>query len=322
MRALFVLGILLCCAFCSEAQDRHAEKALRKAMKGKPIERVKARNWERQRSVVCLDYTDTVFPNEALLRLKNIESVHMRGLTYERKRKVFAVPPIRLRIDTVKLKQLTCLKYVSLSGFDLRIPPEGLSVITDLEGLDLTLCHLESMPKDIGRMRKLRALVLRLNYLSDLPQEMAELDSLRSIDMVNNHFRHLPTALAGCASLERIYLSNDEIGDRKDGYEQEWAKISFDWPFPLCANHIDWRASAPELKALLDLPRLEFIRLHARLCKDQKIAREELGSSKIHFRKPFYCPDRFWGRVMSGPPDPPTPYDPGQRKCTCARMGH
>ncbi len=322
MRGLLIfLGLWCCCG--AIAQDKRAERNLRKARNGKAIEQVKPRKWEKVRAVTCLQYTDSVFPNEALLRLKNVESIYLWGRTWKRERKYIPLPPIPLRIDTVALKRLPHLKYVSLRCFDLRKPPTGLSSITGLEGLEMNVCLLDSLPDDIGRMRNLRALDLRLNYLKDLPPEIAELDSLRSINLVNNHFRRVPVELAGCVSLERIYLSNDETGHGIDhGYEPEYQLVNWDWDFPLCSNHIDWRGQLPALRALLDLPRLEYIRLHARGCKEQKAAQAELASEKIRFSKPMLgCPDRWLGRLMAGSPTPP-PYAPDAKDCTCAGMGY
>lgn len=313
MRVWFILlGVCYCCALFG--QDRHAERSLRKAGKGKPIEKVRTRYLEEVRSVSYRQYADSVFPNEALLRLKNLESVFVVGRTWEQQRKRIGVPPIRLRIDTVKLKELAHLKYVSLSGFNLSVPPEGLASIAGLQGLEIFQCMLDSLPKDVGRMRYLRALALRVNYLGSLPPEIAELDSLRSIDLNNDHFREVPLELTGCASLERIYLSNDESGHMdREGAEREFFTIGFDWPFPLCANHIDWRTDEPQLSVLLEGPKLEYIRLHARDRRDQKAARAKLGSKKIRFRSPSF---------LDSAPDPSVPYDPDQRKCICARRGH
>lgn len=311
----------LCCVLSVVGQDKRAEKRLRKAGGTEYYHSMKERKWEKVRAVTYIHYADSVFPNDELLRLKNIESVNVWGRTWKRDHKYTSLPPIRLRIDTVKLKQLPHLKYVSLWRFDLSVPPEGFSALTGLEGLDMSACHLDSLPKDIGRMRNLRALVLRLNYLKQLPPGIADLDSLRSIDLVNNHFREVPIVLAGCASLERIHLDNGETGHgMHDGYELEYSGPAYDWPFPLCANHIMWRQSKPGLSALLNLPHLDYIRLHAQGCKQQKIAQAEFGSGKIRFRKPLECPDRWFGRAMAGRSREPLPNDPEQRNCTCARM--
>jgi hypothetical protein len=315
---IFALGFM---DQCTQGQDRSTEKVLRQSLHAKDIQHVKKRQWERVRTVTYHDYADSVFPNEALLRLKNLEAVSVWGRTMVRERRMVAVPPIVLRVDTVKLKELPRLKHVSLSCFDMRFPPEGLSAIAELEGLSLSICHLERLPKDIGRMRSLRALDLRVNYLDSLPPEIADLDSLRSIDLVNNHFRRVPMTLAGCASLERIHLQNDEGGHADYGIEKEWVTTSFNWPFPVCANHIDWRASRAELEILLQQPQLEFIRLHARDCRGERIAQLELDSKKIQFRKPFECPDRLVGRLISAAPKAPMPLDMDQRKCICTGLG-
>ena len=184
--------------------------------------------------------------------------------------------------------------------------PAELYELENVQALTITACLIDSLPIGIAHLGHLRRLDLRLNYLRSLPSDFSALDSLEELDLMNNHLRVIPPQLKSLKAIRLIDLGNDRTGHDREGTELEYASYGIDWPFPLCANHISWDDSIPELIRLLSNSTLLRLKLFARQCGDKQRSFQLIGSqplwNKIHWEKPNPCPDPWPDRWIDRPP--------------------
>ena len=157
------------------------------------------RNQSYARKVEVYNYSDSVFPNKELLKLKNVENICLRASMPPIKRlmdnrSIKRLKDIRpnmgdstyafskIRIDTIALKQLTHLKYLTIVGFDFDRCLKDIFVVKNLAGLAINFCSISFIPKEIAQLNNLEILDLRLNDINSLPQEINQLDNLKVFD--------------------------------------------------------------------------------------------------------------------------------------------
>ena len=200
---------------------------------------------------VCIEmYTDSVFPNDNILRLTNVEHIVIAGRSSLRRKEADSLgKPTAFRVDVMKLKKLSKLKYLNFTYCDFRKFPVELCYLDQLEGLEMSVCLVDSLPEEFGNLKSLKALMMRIDNLKQLPASMANLDSLVSIDLCNNSFKQLPAVLSGIKNLKKINLKNAEG-------ENETDTLFWGWPYPLHVNTIDYMAEVKLLKRILEQPRL------------------------------------------------------------------
>jgi Leucine-rich repeat (LRR) protein len=210
------------------SQKSDAEKALWKFNYSKTLKRA-LKNPSKAKEVYILNYTDSVFPNDDILRLINIEHIVVFAKYVLKKKKNDSLnSPVTITIDTIKLKQLSKLKYLTFSNFDFRSFPIQLCYLKNLQALNLSFCLIDSVPREIENLKSLKALALRLNNLKQVPKSIIHLDSLSVVDLANNSFSYFPNELIEMKSLKKVLLSNPE-----SPYEIQ----SLHWSWPISNSH-------------------------------------------------------------------------------------
>lgn len=176
----------------------HRQSNYRKALR-KPLETKLLR---------IKNYSDSIFPNDLVLNFRNIVSLEINGLDDSVKAPLPALP--KLRIDPVRLKQLTELRCLSINGFDLSLFPEELCTLGQLQGLALDECSIKALPPCISSLSELTYLRLRINELKGLPEEFGELPKLENLDVGNNKLVSVPVPVSRLRALKELTLSNVE----------------------------------------------------------------------------------------------------------------
>ena len=277
----------------SAAQRTEAEKELRKIWSSRFLDPPARKDPLTITRLALTEYTDSVFPNQEILRYKNLVSVRLTGRSVRIRRKDIAQRPVRLSIDTLALKELPSLRYLSLTQFDLSEFPDGIFQMKKLEGLELLACQVESLPDRISELHALKALHLPVNYLSDLPMSMVSMNSLKSLDLVNNHFLQTPKVISHLHSLRILDIGNRE-GNR------EFEILGQNWPFPMCMNHLDWESDTTVVMTLLRSPALQKLVLPRNECAEKarfkSVAGDRIIRRKVAWSdRPSPCPDQWLG---------------------------
>ena len=220
---------------------------LKKALKKKNVEKVKCIKIEL--------YTDSIFPNNDLLKFKSVEHVFVVGKLRLRKKKSDPLPVlVKIRIDTNKLNQLTNLKYLQFLYVDFGNFPVELCSLNHLKGLSLSFCNIDTLPKEISNLKSLEVLELRLNNIRFLPTEIETLNSLLVLDLINNSFTKLPKEILEIKSLKKINFTNIE-----SPIESSNEYINWRLPYPLHTNKIGYVAERELFTNVLKCPQLQKI---------------------------------------------------------------
>ncbi len=290
------------------------EKEMRKAARARHIDTIEKKGLDplTVERISIWNYTDSVFPNERLLKYGNLRSVFLSS-------DIIQVGHLPLVIDPIAIQQLPQLRFIRLHHFNLRESLNTLQNVAGIEGLNLTYCLIDTLPDEIGRLSELKYLSLRLNYLSSLPDALSHLDSLEVLDLSNNHLRMIPASLADMRKLKKINLANDEV-------EKEYGPLDAFRSAPMCLNHIDWETDTASLGTILRSAEL----LHLKLPRDE-------CSEKLHLIRAY--PGKRWTRKVRWgyKPNPcPDPWPTGafvrpalpekdfidRGKCLCGILGY
>lgn len=270
LTSLFLLLAFFCFAQTSELYRFKSGKPLSKAIKD-PLNAV---------FVEEDNYTDSVFPNAAICQLKNVEHLIIKGRFCRQKKTDSLLAPLKIRIDTVALKQLKQLQYLEFSTFDFHEFPKEICAITQLKGLAIALCFVDSLPPEIARLKNLEILQVRLNNLTSLPASLATMDNLSEIDLANNRFVTIPQVLLKMKNLHSVIFSNVES-------DREYV-CDYHWPFLIHINTIDYAGEIETLDSLLRLPGFEKIHLQVNSTAEKNsllsLVHDDLLSEKISWR--------------------------------------
>lgn len=190
------------------------------------------------------EYIDTIFPNDDILRYKNLKSLFVAGRRAKKSRKdTITLPPLKIQIDTSKIDELNNLTLLEMSYFDFSIFPVEILKFTKLEFLVLGASSIKNVPPKIKQLKNLEHLSFRLNNLTTLPENISYLSSLKAIDLSNNNLSHIPDVLLKMDSLKFISLANLETKTQlKNGV--------WNWPYPMYINQIDYHKSLGKLERL------------------------------------------------------------------------
>lgn len=224
-------------SFFGIGQGRNGSKELYHPKSPKDLKQALKRPLKAKNVTVIYGYTDTIFPSESLLTLKNVEHIDVsrpyfggRVIKKAKSGEAALKPYPKVRIDTVALKQFGRLKYLRFFNFDFDNFPAGICVLRHLRGLVIDFCSVDTVPKEIGKMTNLVALGLCLNNIQFLPKEISRLDSLRYLDLANNAFSAFPLELISCKKLETVDLTN-----REQSFEDTQGTM---WPYTIHSNKI------------------------------------------------------------------------------------
>jgi Leucine-rich repeat (LRR) protein len=100
------------------------------------------------------------------------------------------------------LTNLTNLKYLNLSGNDLRSIPNKIDNLTKLTHLDLNNNSLHYLPESFGNLASLIELNLQDNCLSKLPESFAKLTNLKTIYIDSYKLDILPESIKNIVNLK------------------------------------------------------------------------------------------------------------------------
>jgi len=253
MRNVLIICLLLQISYCFGQKNSKEQKELYDEEATSLTRALK--HPDKTKRVSVLMYSDSIFPNDDILKLRNVEHIILSGRNELRQKKTDTpIAPIKLRIDTNKLKQLQKLKYLSFIYFDFRKFPVELCSVRQLVGLTMCICLIDSLPEEIGNLTNLKVLMIRINNVKELPKGIVKLDSLEVIDLCNNRFRKIPKELSEIKNLRKIYLTNAE--GRADSV------MYWKWPYPLYNNTSSYdNSEILTVKKILDNKQLEKIYL-------------------------------------------------------------
>lgn len=216
------------------------------------------RNPLRAKNVNIDHYSDSIFPNAELSKLKNVENLCLRSLIHYSKKyakenpdsdSLFPFP--KIRIDTTALKQLSHLKYLTVAGFDFSYFVNNIGALKGLVGLAINIGTIDSLPKEIGQFKNLVVLDLRLNNINSLPKEILQLNSLKYLNLANNSFTTIPVELLSIKNLEEVNLTNAEMQSERGA--------EFSWPFVIHLNKIDYSKEIELLTSFIKLQNVKHI---------------------------------------------------------------
>jgi Leucine-rich repeat (LRR) protein len=216
------------------------------------------------------NYNDSEFPNEDILKFKNLKHLIVEARPLVLKINGEIHDPVEIKINEESLTQLHHLEYLQLSRFDFRTFPIGLTKMERLKGLSLSSCIIKDIPEEISNLKNLEGLFLRQNDLEDLPLEIANLNRLKVLDLCNNSFNSIPPSVLKIPNIETVYLANYN-GVRTDPF-------SWDWPVNLNVNLIDYPNEINNLKDLLSTPSMKKIHLHVNNSSIKKASKLKLAN--------------------------------------------
>ena len=278
MRIIYLL-ILLFPAFAF-TQKSEAEKAMYRLPKYNKTLKNVLKEPEVADYVYIENYSDSVFPNTEILRLKNVAHIFVKGKSLRTKKDEPEKAPQKIRIDTTALKQLPQLKYIEFSYFDFSTFPVELFAMKNLKGLAVNSCMLKNIPAEILLLKNLVVLNLRVNEISSLPASISQMDSLRVLDLSNNAFTKIPEILTSLKRIEKINLANAVMMDP--------GLISQDWPYTGSVNKFNFYERVETLKTVLGLETLKTFYLQVDSREEKKRIIEKLNntglSDKIDFK--------------------------------------
>jgi len=290
------------------------EKEMRKAARARHIDAIEKKGVDplTVERISIWNYADSVFPNERLLKYRNLRSVFLSS-------DIIQVGHQPLVIDSIAIQHLPQLRFIRLYHFNLRESLNTFRYLTGIEGLNLTYCLIDTLPDEIGRLSELKYLSLRLNFLSSLPDALSYLDSLEVLDLSNNHLRMIPESLAEMRKLKKVNLANDEA-------EKEYGPLDTFRSAPMCLNHIDWETDTATLGTILRSAELVQLKLPRDECSEKlHLIRAYPGNRwtrKVHWGyKPNPCPDPWPTGAFVRPALPEKDFiDRG--KCLCGILGY
>lgn len=260
MRIHLLIVFLLFC-LCSSGQDVKLDKQFWRTEYSKTLKKA-LKNPKEAKYVFIQDYSDSIFPNDEVMQLVNVEHIVVFAKTnrYVKDSASFT-KPIELRINLNKLKLLSKVKYLRFSEFNFENFPLELCDLTNLEMLNLSYCNIKSLPEEISNLRNLKALILRLDNIKELPSSFGSLKQLIYLDLTNNSFRSFPRVFEQMDGLRFVGLSN---------LEQSYPLASsryWNLSFSMYVNRINYLTEISELKITLE---------HLKDCKMEL----EIGTNK------------------------------------------
>lgn len=277
---LLVLIITSFTACVTSKQSESIKFANSKFPKAIAISKALHKNHDKINSIIIYDYTDSIFPNDDLLKFNNLSKLQVYGHISLYKANPSA-RPIKLRFDTLKIKQLKNLKYIRLHDFDFEEFPEGLLRLNELKVLCIINSGIKYLPNNINKLCNLEILELRLNNINSLPSSIKLMDSLKVLDIANNDFRVIPQILYDVTNLQYIVLSNPE------GPAYLPLKKSTGIYFGNTNNVINYRDENNNLNKIFENPQIKRIYISVANCDEQIFVKSKYSNvlSKIYIER-------------------------------------
>ncbi len=254
-----------------EGQVADVEKILFKNNNRKNLKWADKQNPDEVKILYIKDYDDEIFPNEEILKYKNIEHIYVAARPLLIHVNDSMREPLKIVIDTVRLASLSNLSYLRMEQFDFRSFPTELTIVRSLIGLALNNCLIERLPTEINRFTQLEGLFLRQNRLSSIPR-LSMLKRLKVLDLCNNSIEIVPD-LSENKALEEVYLANLN-GLRESPY-------TWTWPVKLNVNMVDYQQQITALVNLLKLPRILKLHLYSSKPSDKRDIKSAIGDKTL-----------------------------------------
>ncbi|GEM_PF-5684964 len=154
------------------------------------------------------NYTDSIFPNEALVRFKNLERLQVLGPWHPWVKKRSKDLKLDFRSELADL--FPHLKRLSLLGFKQEEFPVELLQLKQLESLSLFAFGIQHLPENLDELQQLKLLELRMNCLESLPASLANMPNLEVLDLSNNALTRIPEVLFRCTAIQKLWIGNSE----------------------------------------------------------------------------------------------------------------
>lgn len=275
MKKITLIFSILILAFCqdSDAQYREVEKEVFRYHKTKTLEWANKQNPDNVELLYVKDYQDEYFPNEAILKFKNLKHLIVEGREMKLSLKSEVMDPHLVKIDLEKLKQLQQLEHLQLRKFDFRTFPKALTNVDNLKTLSVNNCLVKSIPSEIGNMTNLEGLFLRQNQLKSLPLELKSLSKLKVLDLTNNNFSSLDPVLLSLNQVESLYIGN-YLGVNKKAF-------SIEWPVELQVNEINFLDQLKLLKVILQNEKTKQVHIQVANAKIKRTIKDQLSNKKL-----------------------------------------
>lgn len=231
------------------------------------------KNSEKVNSLNIFNYSDTIFPNEDILRYKNIKHIVVYARPMRLKKTDALSSPVKVKFDTLGLNQLKNLESLNLCQFDFSTFPKEIFVLQNLRKLDIGICFIKEIPPEIKKLSKLNELRLRLNEIKTLPDEIQELNSLKILDLANNSLMKIPENILLNKNIEKINLANSE----------SYKPYNIGWYFPLeiNLNKISFSNEFELLKEILKSNNIKDLRIFVKDCDEQKDIKSKISDKKL-----------------------------------------
>lgn len=241
-----------------------------------PIELKKAnkKNHDKVTSLIILNYTDSIFPNNELMKFKNIEYLSVYGRELKKtKHDTIELDVLKIQIDSTKLNYFKNLKYLEFVNFDFTSFPIEICSLNSLVSLSIALSFVEKIPNEISNLKSLEVLTLRLNNISTIPTEISKMDNLISLDLCNNHINKLPIEILEIKKLEKVIFSNYE-SIKKDF-------IGYKWSFYTSVNKINYLEDIEILERILKKENIKQLGINIQNRTEKKKILLKLSDNKL-----------------------------------------
>jgi len=234
-----------------------------KLTKGTKHKEVVIKKAEEIRSLEIESYSDSIFPNEIILKFKHLETLVING-------KIGG-----LKIDTINIKRLSNVKDLVFLKVDFKIFPVDLYRIDSLKRLTIAFCKLEKISDSIKFFKNLNYLDLISNELNSIPETIKFLQNLKTLWLGNNNLTEIPAILIDCNNLERIGLNNPFNGtyskNRELGNRRELKNL----------NQIDYVRDFDKLKTLLEKDSIKVIGISLKNLEQKDVLIEKLNNKLL-----------------------------------------
>lgn len=114
-------------------------------------------------------------------------------------------------LPEIGLADLRHLRYLDLTGNQLRELPQCVTGFTDLVWLGLNFNRIARLPEEVGALAGLRRLYLRENPLTELPAGIGDLQALEELDLTGCKIARLPAALGQLETLEYVAVEETAL---------------------------------------------------------------------------------------------------------------
>ncbi len=201
--------MILFCGIESSAQNHVARKMLtapfgmlsNKAFAG------------RSSSFVCVDYMDSIFPNETIAKRHDLEYIFLSVISEQKNEEDFVEPHKikKLKIDAELMAQLQNIKFIEIAGMEIEGSLSPFFQLKGLLGISLMNCGIIDAQLLGCDSRSCSYLDLSYNQLSNVETiDSIKFPSLKTLIVGNNHIKFLDASQLD--HIQTLYFANRPFG--------------------------------------------------------------------------------------------------------------